>query len=167
MTVVRASLRALALLFVLVLAAPILVAPVQAAACSETHVDLRGDWGSARFRVEIADTDATRAQGLMFVEAMPRWSGMLFVFDSPGPRSFWMANTLIELDMLFITPEGRVAHVHHRAIPHDRTPVSSENDGIQYVLEINGGMAESLGIDAGTEMRHPRLAPETALWPCE
>ncbi len=141
--------------------------PRQAAAeCAENRVDLRGDWGSARFNVEIADTDATRAQGLMHRESMPRWSGMLFIFDGPGRRSFWMANTLIELDMLFITPEGIVAHVHDRAIPHDRTPVSG-GDGIQYVLEINGGLAAQLGISTGSEMRHPRLDQGVASWPCE
>lgn len=140
--------------------------PVIGLACSDDHVDLRGDWGSARFRVAIADTDATRAQGLMFVEHLPRWAGMLFVFDGPGHRAFWMMNTLIELDMLFVTPEGRVAHVHHRAIPHDRTPISG-GDGIQYVLEINGGVARDLGITPGSVLRHPRLDPAIAAWPCD
>lgn len=140
--------------------------PVIGLACSDDHVDLRGDWGSARFRVAIADTDATRAQGLMFVEHLPRWAGMLFVFDGPGHRAFWMMNTLIELDMLFVTPEGSVAHVHHRAIPHDRTPISG-GDGIQYVLEINGGMARDLGITPGSVLRHPRLDPAIAAWPCD
>lgn len=136
------------------------------AACADTRVDLRGAWGNARFTVEIADDDASRAQGLMHRESMPRWSGMLFVFDGPGRRSFWMANTLIELDMLFITPEGVVAHVHDRAIPHDRTPISG-GDGIQYVLEINGGLAAQLGIASGSEMRHPRLDQTIAAWPCD
>ena len=162
MTPCRLPLRVLVLLAAMILAAPVRAGET----CDETRVDLRGDWGSARFRVEIADTDASRAQGLMFVESMPRWSGMLFVFDGPGLRSFWMANTLIELDMLFITPEGRVAHVHDRAIPHDRTPISG-GDGIQFVLEINGGIARQLGIDAGSEMRHPRVNPDIALWPCD
>ena len=136
------------------------------AACADDRVDLRGDWGSARFGVEIADDDASRSQGLMHRDALPRWSGMLFIFDGPGRRSFWMANTLIELDMLFIAPDGVVAHVHDRAIPHDRTPVSG-GDGIQYVLEINGGMAAQLGITPGSELRHPRLDPQVASWPCE
>lgn len=143
-------------------------APSRAAvACDDTHVDLRGGWGQARFGVVVADSDASRAQGLMFVESLPRWAGMLFAFDGPAPRRFWMKNTLIALDLLFVTPEGRVAHVHHNAIPLDLTPIGSVHDDIQFVLEINAGMAQALGIGPGSEMRHPRVIREVALWPCD
>lgn len=136
------------------------------AACQNDQVDLRGGWGQTRFSVEVADTDETRARGLMFRETMARFSGMLFIYDQPDRAVFWMENTLIPLDMLFVDETGRVTHVHHEARPLDRTPIDGGAD-VLMVLEINGGMARRLGIDAGSELRHPRLDPELALWPCE
>jgi len=149
-----------------VVAAALLAAPVQAA-CRDDRVDLRGPWGQVAFTVEVADTPDLRAQGLMHRTSMPRFSGMLFVFEPPpGPASFWMENTLIPLDMLFIDAAGRVGHVHHEARPLDRTPIHGGND-VLYVLEINGGMAARLGIGPGSELRHPRIDPELAVWPCD
>jgi len=136
------------------------------AACREDQVELRGPWGQTRFSVEIADTDATRARGLMFRETMPRFSGMLFIYDQPDRAVFWMENTLIPLDMLFIDETGRVNHIHHEARPLDRTPIDGGDD-VLMVLEINGGMAQRLGIAAGSELRHPRVDPGRALWSCE
>lgn len=135
-----------------------------AAACDADRVELRGDWGTARFRVEIADTPDTRARGLMFVEELPASSGMLFVYDRPGAQSFWMKNTLIPLDMLFIRPDGTVQYVHDNAVPGDLTPISG-GDGVLAVLEINGGLAGQLGIEEGAEVRHPAFG-EDAAWPC-
>jgi len=136
------------------------------AECRDDRVDLRGTWGQARFNVEIADTDATRASGLMFRETMPRFSGMLFVYDRPDRAVFWMENTLIPLDMLFIDETGRVNHIHHDARPLDRTAIDGGAD-VLMVLEINGGMARRMGIAPGSELRHPRLDTEQALWPCD
>ena len=136
------------------------------AECRADRVDLRGGWGSAAFTVEIADTPELRAEGLMHRPSMPRFSGMLFIFEPPpGPVSFWMENTLIPLDMLFIREDGVVGHIHHEAQPLDRTPVEGGDD-VLYVLEINGGMARRLGIGPGSEMRHPRVDPALAAWPC-
>lgn len=135
------------------------------AACSEGHVDLRGDWGQARFSVEIADTDATRAQGLMHRDYLPRGAGMLFVYNAPTSPAFWMKNTLIPLDMLFVDPSGVVRHIHHEAIPHDTTPIPG-GENVLMVLEINGGLSRRLGIAEGSEMRHPRLVQQQAAWPC-
>jgi uncharacterized protein len=142
----------------------LLAAPL-AAACRDDAVHLRGGWGQVRFSVEIADTDATRAQGLMHRESLPRMAGMLFVYDAPQPASFWMENTLIPLDMLFVDEAGIVTHIHHEAQPLDRTPIFGGDD-VLMVLEINGGMARRLGIAEGSELRHPRLDPESAAWPC-
>jgi uncharacterized membrane protein (UPF0127 family) len=69
-------------------------------------VELRGDWGKARFQVTIADTPQTRARGLMFVEEMPQREGMLFVFEDERTRTFWMRNTLISLDILYFDATG-------------------------------------------------------------
>lgn len=153
-------------LFLVALAAQPAALAAQSGACRDDVVTLRGDWGQARFSVEIADTEATRARGLMFRESMPRGAGMLFIYDHPQVVAFWMRNTLIPLDMIFMEADGRVAHVHHEAVPLDETPIWGGNR-IQYVLEINGGLARQFGIAPGSEMRHPRLAQDRALWPCD
>ncbi len=137
------------------------------AGCNDDRVELRGDWGSIRFRVAVADEPRERAQGLMHVEEMPRLTGMLFVYERPQSVSFWMENTLIPLDMIFADETGLVRHVHSNAVPLDRTPIPGGSDDIQYVLEINGGLAEDFGIGAGTELRHPSIAQDGAVWPCQ
>jgi uncharacterized protein len=133
--------------------------------CRPGTVHLRGDWGKARFTVELADTPETRSRGLMFRESMPRSAGMLFIYDAPQRATFWMRNTLIPLDMIFVDPTGTVRHVHHEAIPGDETTIDG-GPGILTVLEINGGLARALGIDAGSQLRHPALDQDSAVWPC-
>ena len=135
-----------------------------AAACSDAQVFLRGDWGQARFSVEVADDANERAQGLMFREHIASSAGMLFVYERPQPVSFWMRNTLIPLDMIFIDRAGVVKRVHSNAVPLDETPIPGGND-IFAVLEINGGLAEQMGIVVGSELRHPAFGAEAA-WPC-
>lgn len=135
------------------------------AECRADTVYLRGDWGQARFSVDVADTFETQSRGLMFVEEMPLSKGMLFVYDRPKSLSFWMRNTLIPLDMVFVDPFGVVKHIHSNAIPHDLTPIPG-GDGLVAVLEINGGLAKQLGITVGSEMRHPSFVKSLAAWPC-
>ena len=135
-------------------------------ACSETRVDLKGDWGQARFTVEVADDPGERSQGLMNRESMARSAGMLFVYQRTGRVAFWMRNTLIPLDMLFADERGVVTRIHSNAIPLDETPIPG-GDAIRYVVEINGGLARQLGIGAGSEMRHPAIADDVASWPCD
>ena len=136
------------------------------AACREDTIHLRGEWGQALFRVEVVDTEAERAQGLMHRQSLSPSAGMLFVFQKTAPVTFWMENTLIPLDMLFVDEAGRVQHIHHQAQPLDRTPIHSQGD-VRYVLEVNGGMAEAMGIVAGTEVRHPSILQVGAVWSCE
>jgi uncharacterized membrane protein (UPF0127 family) len=139
-------------------------APLAAAAdCAPDRVDIRDPDATLRFQVEVVDTADERAEGLMRRESLPRFSGMLFVYERPQPVAFWMKNTLIPLDMLFFDAEGRLVRVKGQAQPHDETPVVG-GDGIQYVLEINGGLAAELGIDLGAELRHPALADPA--WSC-
>lgn len=134
--------------------------------CAPDVVDLRAPGAELRFRVEVADTEATRAQGLMHRETMPRFSGMLFVYPQAGPVAFWMRNTLIPLDMLFFDPEGRLTHVHENAVPLDETAIPG-GDNVLFVLEINGGLVDELDIPLGAELRHPAVDPKLAAWPCE
>ena len=136
------------------------------AECAPDRVDLRGDWGTAKFSVEVADTREETARGLMFREHLPTSAGMLFVFKRKHRARFWMKNTLIPLDMLFIRPDGYVQKVHDSAIPGDLTGIDGGR-GVQYVLEINGGLSKKLGISEGSILRHPAIKQSGALWPCE
>ncbi len=133
--------------------------------CAPDRIDLRGPWGTARFTVEVADDPQEQARGLMFRRELARDAGMLFVYPAPRRAYFWMKNTLIPLDMLFIDRLGRVRLVHENARPHDETPVDGGAD-VLMVLEINGGLARELGITPGSQVRHPALAGQPALWPC-
>jgi uncharacterized membrane protein (UPF0127 family) len=140
-------------------------ATASAGECRDNQVLLRGDWGQARFSIELADDPAERAKGLMFRESMPKNAGMLFMYPAPKQVGFWMKNTLIPLDMIFLDQTGTVKRVHHMAVPHDTTPIMG-GQGIMGVLEINGGLAKALGITEGSEMRHPAFDSALAAWPC-
>lgn len=134
--------------------------------CDPGRVDIRDAGGTARLSVEVVDTPEGRERGLMYREAMPRYSGMLFVYDHAQPVAFWMENTLIPLDMLFFDAAGRLERVHENAKPLDRAPIPGGSD-IRFVLEVNGGMARTLGIEPGAELRHPAVPRDVAAWPCE
>lgn len=133
--------------------------------CAVGRAELRGPFGSAGFSVEIADDAGERAQGLMHRESLPAGAGMLFVYEHPQPVSFWMENTLIPLDMVFLDAAGRVVKVHENAVPLDRTPIPGGED-VLAVLEINGGLARAIGIAPGAELRHPAMPQDAAAWPC-
>ena len=133
--------------------------------CSADRVDLRGTFGQVSFAVNLADSPQERAQGLMHVESMPRFEGMLFIYESTQPLAFWMRNTLIPLDMIFLNAAGEIRHIHANAIPHDETPIRAPEPGLA-VLEINGGMAKALNLAVGDVLRHPGLPQDIAVWPC-
>ena len=135
------------------------------AACADDRVTIIGDWGQAGFTVDVVDTPDTRARGLMFVEDLPRMAGMLFIYEKPQSVSFWMKNTLIPLDMLFASAEGEILHLHENAVPGDLTPIPG-GDGVQMVLEINGGLSRRLGISVGDTMQHPSFGAD-AILPCD
>jgi uncharacterized membrane protein (UPF0127 family) len=134
------------------------------AMCSDSLVTVIGDFGRANFRVDVADDNEERSRGLMFVESMPTLEGMLFVYEGPRRASFWMRNTLIPLDMLFADPSGRITHIHENAVPLDETSIDG-GEGVQFVLEINGGLASRLGIEVGDVLQHPAIGPD-AVAPC-
>lgn len=113
--------------------------------------------GEHLFRVELAVTPEEQARGLMFREAMEPDAGMLFLFDPPRRVSFWMKDTLIPLDMIFVDGGGRIVAVEADAEPHSLQP-RGPDAVVRAVLEINGGMAEQLGIGVGDRLRTPLLA---------
>ena len=108
------------------------------------------------FTVELAVTSKARQQGLMHRREMPRNAGMLFIFPSLGLQSFWMKDTLISLDILFLDTKGRVVHVHHNAQPRSLMPIAPKVAALA-VLEINGGLSRELGIQPGDFVHHPSL----------
>jgi uncharacterized membrane protein (UPF0127 family) len=107
-----------------------------------------------KFDVELALNDAERSRGLMFREKLGPYDGMLFDFYQEAPVSFWMKNTLIPLDMVFIAGDGTVKHVHANATPLSTDSIPSQFP-VRAVLEINGGSARLLGIKPGDKVRHP------------
>ena len=100
------------------------------------------------FKVELAKTPYEHMQGLMHRQSLPMDQGMLFIFNDEAIRSFWMKNTLIPLDMLFIASSGEVVGIIHEAEPLTLDS-RSVNEKSRYVLEINGGLCQKLGLKRG------------------
>lgn len=143
-----------------------LIATIASAECRHDAVHLRGDWGEARFFVEVADNASERAKGLMGRTSMPMGHGMLFVYHQTRPVAFWMRNTFIPLDIIYLDQNGVVVNIHHQAVPFDETPLPSIAPA-RYVLEVNGGLAKALGMTVGSELRHPSVLQTAAAWPCK
>jgi uncharacterized membrane protein (UPF0127 family) len=102
---------------------------------------------------QIAATAQQQELGLMFRRSLPADEGMIFPYDPPQPVAFWMHNTLIPLDIIYIRPDGTIAKIAN-AKPLDDTPIPSEAT-IAAVLEIRGGRAAELGIKAGDRVAWP------------
>ena len=103
------------------------------------------------FRVEVARTAQQQARGLMFRTAMGADEGMLFPMDPPRGASFWMRNTVISLDLIFVGVDGRISNIAANAIPYDESPLRSAGL-VTAVLELNGGRAAELGLKAGDKV---------------
>jgi hypothetical protein len=150
--IARAFVRRLAVGFFCLLA----LLPV--AACSdESRLTVHTAGGDFGFSIEIADTDAARAKGLMFREELAPDAGMLFDFENERDVAFWMQNTLIPLDMFFIAADGTIRNIHVNARPMDTTSIPSEGK-VRFVLEIAGGRSVEIGAKAGDRVSHPRVA---------
>lgn len=107
-----------------------------------------------RIAVEVVDTPQARQRGLMFRQSMPDNQGMLFDFEREGPVSMWMRNTYISLDMLFAGADGIIHTIARRTQPFSEKVIPGSKP-TRYVLEINGGMARTLGIERGDRIIIP------------
>jgi uncharacterized protein len=106
------------------------------------------------FSVEIADSDPAREKGLMFRKTLPDGQGMLFDFRREQEVSFWMKNTYIPLDMIFIQGNGRISHIVENAKPLSTALIPSDGP-VLAVLEVSGGTAHRLGIRTGDRVAFP------------
>lgn len=104
--------------------------------------------GPVHFTVEVAADSTSRERGLMFRRHLGPNAGMLFDFHRPVMVSFWMKNTILPLDMLFIRADGTISTIHANAVPYSETPIPAA-EPIRAVLEINGGRARALDIEPG------------------
>lgn len=156
----RLALCALLAAFALAYASPRAAAQINAApgaAEPTAWVQLRAaDGRVSNFAVEIADTPEERSLGLMHRPDMAAEAGMLFIFAESRPRSFWMRNTMISLDIIYFDSQGRFVSVQRRARPLDETPLPSAGPA-QFVLEINGGLGALIGVGPGMELRSDAL----------
>jgi uncharacterized membrane protein (UPF0127 family) len=143
-----------------VFAAPLVLAAVAARAqpadvqFKRSSLTIVAGGHDLKFEVDLATNDAERSRGLMFRKQLGAYEGMLFDFYQEMPVSFWMKNTLIPLDMVFIAGDGTVKHVHANAVPLSTDAIPSLYP-VRAVLEINGGSAALLGIKPGDKVKHP------------
>ena len=138
----------------------VMLALSPASGCAnEPWVELSGH----RYAVEIADDDAKRTRGLMFRDAMQEDHGMLFIHEREEPQAYWMKNTKIPLDILYFDASRRLVS-QQRDVPPcvlgDRCPPYPSDAPARYVLELNAGQAEKLGLKDGTQLQFgPGFAP--------
>jgi len=110
--------------------------------------------GVHAFSVELAATEAQRQEGLMYRKSLPEGQGMLFDFQRDQEVGFWMKNTYIPLDMIFIRGDGRILRIAENTEPLSEKIVPS-NGPVRAVLEVIGGTARKLGIAPGDRVAHP------------
>ena len=154
------------------LALSLLLAALAPAASAESPLyclQVATEGGVVAFRVEIAATPAAMARGLMGRRQLPATEGMLFVYPSPRHASFWMKNTLIPLDMVFIGADARIGRIAAEAEPLSLEPIPSGMP-VRAVLEIGGGEADRLGLAPGDRVRFPTVvdsppAGRRGAWP--
>jgi uncharacterized membrane protein (UPF0127 family) len=146
-------------------AAPLPSEPVPVGATTETAfesetpadlvtVTIRTDAGDHVFAVETAISADEQRRGLMFRESLPENGGMLFPFDRQRIASFWMRNTMIPLDIIFIAADGRIANIARETVPYSLDS-SQSVEPVVAVLELNGGRSAALDINAGDHVSWP------------
>lgn len=116
-----------------------------------TQITIDGARGPLTFDVDLATTDASRTKGLMFRRHLNKHEGMLFEFDREDFRAFWMKNTMIPLDIIFVRADGTISNIAEETIPYSETPVPS-SEPAKAVLEIAGGEARAQGVAPGQKI---------------
>lgn len=109
--------------------------------------------------IELATNDTERAKGLMFRQSMTDGQGMLFIQDKEEPQSFWMKNTYISLDILYINQQNQIIKIAKMAQPHSEVSIPSEKPAI-YVLEVNGGFCDKYGVKEGDKIMWKSLVSQ-------
>lgn len=107
----------------------------------------------AEFKIEIADSPYERQTGLMYRDSLDEQQGMLFIFENSELRGFYMKNTLIPLDLIFIDENYEIVHIYSKATPYETASISSQLPA-KYVFEINGGLSEQIGIQKGMKIKY-------------
>jgi hypothetical protein len=130
--------------------------PASFALLEQAEVSAQTASGAHGFKVWIAADDASREQGLMFVRKLPPDRGMLFVFDAPQQAAFWMKDTYISLDLVFIDLSGHVANIADHAPPQSLKPIFSRGPVVA-VLEVAAGTADRIGLSPGDAVALPSL----------
>lgn len=125
--------------------------PVKAAHARLLPLQIQTAKAVLRYRVEVATTPQEQARGLMFRTSLPADGGMIFPMVPPRFASFWMKNTKIPLDIIFIRPDHTIERIAANAVPEDLTPLES-GEPVAAVLEIIGGDAARLGIAPGDKV---------------
>ena len=110
--------------------------------------------------IEIAETDSARARGMMDRRSLTTRQGMLFTFPNAESRSFWMANTPVPLDIIFVGPDSQVVNIAKRTTPLSRERVESTGPA-QYVVEVRAGFSDRFGLTDSTRVRWRRLPEES------
>lgn len=111
-----------------------------------------------KIAIEIADTDSARTRGLMQRTSLPDQSGMLFIFPDEQPRSFWMSNTPLPLDLIFVSSDSQVVHIAKYARPFSSEQILSGGEAAQYVVEVPAGFADLHGLAPGDRVHWRRDA---------
>lgn len=111
-------------------------------------VDAESEDTLAHIAIEVADDDAQRSQGLMYRSSLADTTGMLFIFDQPAPRSFWMKNTIIPLDILYVDEALRIFMIYKGVMPYSEKSIPSEDDAL-YVVEVAAGFTTRNQIEEG------------------
>jgi uncharacterized membrane protein (UPF0127 family) len=123
-----------------------------AAGLEQVPLTVQSDGRTHRFTVEVARTVEEQATGLMLRSSLAPDRGMVFPFDTPREASFWMKNTLIPLDMIFVRADGSIANIEANTVPLSLQPVHSDGP-VTAVLEIAGGRSAALGIKPGDKVK--------------
>jgi len=132
----------------------LLLATAPAVPAGRETLEIASKTGVHAFSVEMATTEAEREKGLMYRKSLPEGQGMLFDFQRDQEVGFWMKNTYIPLDMIFIRGDGRILRIAENTEPLSERIVSS-NGPVRAVLEVIGGTARKLGIAPGDRVAHP------------